>query len=133
MKMKLTKEMKQLINCYLLVEFFKESAIPELKDTLPELIDSVYGVEKKLEEFSEMLEKKAIDVAEKEAEGLTKITKEERKEFKYRTPRKIAIVTDDDGWKTCECPTCREELDDLETFDYCPYCGQKLDWSVLDD
>lgn len=47
--MKLTKEMKQLISCNLLVEFFKESAIPELKDTLPELIDSVYCVEEKLE------------------------------------------------------------------------------------
>lgn len=131
--MKLTKEIKQLINCHLLVEFFKESAIPELKDTLPELIDSVYGVEEKLEEFSEMIEEKAIEVAEKEAEGLAKMTKEERKELKYRTPRKIVMVSDEDGWKTCECPTCREELDDLDTFDYCPDCGQKLDWSVLDD
>nr|DAF11092.1 MAG TPA: hypothetical protein [Caudoviricetes sp.]DAJ63043.1 MAG TPA: hypothetical protein [Caudoviricetes sp.] len=131
--MKLKKEIGQLINCYLLVEFFRENAIPDLKDILPEIADSVYEVEEKLEEFSEMIEEKAIDVAEKEAEELTKMTKEERKEFKYRTPRKIAIVTDDDGWKSCECPTCREELDDLETFDYCPYCGQKLDWSVLND
>ena len=131
--MKLKKEIGQLINCYLLVEFFRENAIPDLKDILPEIADSVYEVEEKLEEFSEMIEEKAIDVAEKEAEERTKMTDEERKEFKYRTPRKIAIVTDDDGWKSCECPTCREELDDLETFDYCPYCGQKLDWSVLND
>ena len=66
--MKLTKEMKQLINCHLLVEFFKESAIPELKDTLPELIDSVYGVEEKLEEFSRLIKKKATEAAEKEVE-----------------------------------------------------------------
>lgn len=131
--MKLKKEMGQLINCYLLVEFFRENAIPDLKDVLPEIADSVYEVEEKLEEFSEMIEEKAIEVAEKEAEGLAKMTKEERKELKYRTPRKIVMVSDEDGWKTCECPTCREELDDLDTFDHCPYCGQKLDWSVLDD
>jgi hypothetical protein len=64
--MKLTKELKQLINCHLLVEFFKESAIPDLKDALPELIDSVYGVEEKLEEFSELIEKKAVEAVEKE-------------------------------------------------------------------
>ena len=66
--MKLKKETGQLINCYLLVEFFRESAIPELKDTLPELIDSVYGVEEKLEEFSELIRKKSIEAVEKEVE-----------------------------------------------------------------
>ena len=66
--MKLTKEMKQLINCHLLVEFFKESAIPELKDTLTEAADSVYEVEGKLEEFSRLIKKKATEAAEKEAE-----------------------------------------------------------------
>ena len=59
--------------------------------------------------------------------------REELKELKYRTQRKVVKITDNDGWKLYECPTCREELDDLDTFDYCPYCGQKLDWSVLDD
>lgn len=131
--MKLKKEIGQLINCYLLVEFFRENAIPDLKDVLPEIADSVYEVEEKLEEFSEMIEKKAIEAAEKEAEGLAKMTKEERKELKYRTPRKVVIITDNDGWKTCECPTCREEVDDLGMFDYCSNCGQKLDWSELDD
>lgn len=131
--MKLKKEIGQLINCYLLVDFFRENAIPDLKDVLPEIADSVYEVEEKLEEFSEMIEEKAIEVAEKEAEGLAKMTKEERKELKYRTPRKVVIITDNDGWKTCECPTCREEVDDLGMFDYCSNCGQKLDWSELDD
>lgn len=40
--MKLKKEIGQLINCYLLVEFFRENAIPDLKDVLPEIADSVY-------------------------------------------------------------------------------------------
>lgn len=64
--MKLTEEMRKLINGHLLVEFFKESAIPDLKDALPELIDSVYGVEEKLEEFLELIEKKAVEAVEKE-------------------------------------------------------------------
>lgn len=68
--MKLTKEIKQLINCHLQVEFFKESAIPELKDILPEAADSVYEVEGKLEEFSRLIKKKATEAAEKEAEEL---------------------------------------------------------------
>lgn len=59
--------------------------------------------------------------------------REELKELEYRTQRKVVIITDDDGWKLCECPTCREELDDMYRFDYCPDCGQKLDWSELDD
>nr|DAF43060.1 MAG TPA: zinc-ribbon containing domain protein [Siphoviridae sp. ct0Go27] len=132
--MKLKKETGQLINCYLLMEFFRENAIPDLKDILPEIADSVYEVEEKLEEFSEMIEKKAIEAAEKEVDELTKMTEEERKELKYRTPRKIAMASDEDGWKTCVCPTCREELDDVNTFGYCFNCGQKLDWEgVFDD
>lgn len=132
--MKLKKEIGQLINCHLIVEFFRENAIPDLKDILPEIADSVYEVEEKLEEFSEMIEEKAIEVAEKEADELTKMTKEERKELKYRTPRKIAMASDEDGWKICVCPTCREELDDVNTFGYCSNCGQKLDWEgVFDD
>ena len=132
--MKLKKEIGQLINCYLLVEFFRENAIPDLKDILPEIADSVYEVEEKLEEFSEMIEKKAIEAAEKEVDELTKMTEEERKELKYRTPRKIAMASDEDGWKICVCPTCREELDDVNPFGYCSNCGQKLDWEgVFDD
>ena len=68
--MKLKKEIGQLINCYLLVEFFRENAIPDLKDILPEIADSVYEVEEKLEEFSGLIEKKAMEAAEKEAEEL---------------------------------------------------------------
>ena len=53
----------------------------------------------------------------------------ELKELKYREKRKVMKVS----WTFCKCPTCREELNDIDRFDYCPYCGQKLDWSVLDD
>lgn len=67
--MKLTEEMRRLINGHLLVEFFKESAIPELKYTLPEAADSVYEVEGKLEEFLELIEKKAVEAVEKEVGG----------------------------------------------------------------
>lgn len=62
---------------------------------------------------------------------------EELKELRYREQRKILIVTDgyvdDEPWTLYECPTCTEELDELDRFAYCPHCGQKLDWSVLDD
>ncbi|WP_455031438.1 hypothetical protein [Oribacterium sp.] len=68
--MKLKKEIGQLINYYLLVEFFRENAIPDLKDILPEISDSVCEVEEKLEEFSGLIEKKAMEAAEKEAEEL---------------------------------------------------------------
>lgn len=68
--MKLTKEMKQLISCNLLIEFFRENAIPDLKDALPELIDSIYVVEEKLEEFSELIRKKSIEAVEKEVDEL---------------------------------------------------------------
>lgn len=69
--MKLTEEMRHLINGHLLIEFFRENAIPDLKDALPEQIDSIHGVEEKLEELSELIEKKAMDAAEKEAEELS--------------------------------------------------------------
>ena len=68
--MKLTEEMRHLINGHLLIEFFRENAIPDLKDTLPELIDSVYCVEEKLEEFSELIRKKSIEAVEKEVDEL---------------------------------------------------------------
>lgn len=68
--MKLTEEMRHLINGHLLIEFFRENAIPDLKDALPEQIDSIHGVEEKLEEFLELIEKKAMEAAEKEAEEL---------------------------------------------------------------
>lgn len=27
------------------------------------------------------------------------------------------------------CPNCEEILNEKDRYDYCPYCGQALDWS----
>ena len=52
---------------------------------------------------------------------------EELKELKYRE-------YGSDGFRTlCECPTCDERLNEFDEFNYCPYCGQKLDWETLYD
>lgn len=60
---------------------------------------------------------------------------EELKELKYREQKKIIVIGDgSDGFRTlCKCPTCDKALNEFDMFDYCPYCGQRLDWSVLDD
>lgn len=63
--MKLGKEALQLINACLQVDFFRESTIPELKEALPEMADSIYEVAGKMDEFFELIEKK---IMEKEAE-----------------------------------------------------------------
>ena len=57
---------------------------------------------------------------------------EELKELKYREQKKVVVVRRVNLRAKCKCRTCKEELDDIDRFDYCPYCGQKLDWSVLD-
>lgn len=60
---------------------------------------------------------------------------EELKELKYRKERKVIALKDgSDGFRTlCECPTCDRGLSEFDVFDYCPYCGQKLDWGNLYD
>ena len=60
---------------------------------------------------------------------------EELKELGYREKKKVVRVADRGGnyiWTSCECPTCREEQDDITYNAYCPHCGQKLDWSVTE-
>lgn len=27
------------------------------------------------------------------------------------------------------CPTCNNIMDNTKYYDYCPYCGQRLDWN----
>ena len=66
--MKLEKEALQLINACLQVGFFRESTIPELKEALPEMADSIYEVAKKMDEFFELIEKKIMEIADKQAE-----------------------------------------------------------------
>ena len=60
----------------------------------------------------------------------------ELKELKYREGRKVRVFKHGCGgcfmaWY--KCPTCGERLYEFDELDYCPNCGQKLDWSVLDD
>lgn len=62
---------------------------------------------------------------------------EELKELKYREQKKVVFLGDGDseGFRAlCKCPTCDERLNEFYKFDYCPCCGQKLDWEgVFDD
>jgi hypothetical protein len=60
----------------------------------------------------------------------------ELKELRCREQRKVLAVADrgeEDFWVYYECPACNKRLSEFDEFNYCPYCGQKLDWSVLDD
>lgn len=34
------------------------------------------------------------------------------------------------GWS---CPRCQKIIISCETINYCPYCGQKIDWSGIDE
>lgn len=47
-------------------------------------------------------------------------------------PKDVILYTYNDPFEqSVECPVCHEELtnsDDLE-YDYCPCCGQHLNWS----
>ena len=58
---------------------------------------------------------------------------EELKELKYREQKKVVVVRRVNLRSICKCPTCDKRLNEYDEFDYCPHCGQKLDWSVLDD
>ena len=66
--MKLEKEALQLINACLQVDSFRESTIPELKEALPEMADSIYEVAEKNDEFFELIEKKIMEIADRQAE-----------------------------------------------------------------
>lgn len=56
------------------------------------------------------------------------------------TPKKVAHdclphTTMDSGqlFDCWWCPSCEEILDEKDRYDYCPKCGQKLDWSDEDE
>ena len=65
------------------------------------------------------------------------------------TPKKVIVegfANYSDCFDTCisyeeikKCPNCQQSLYDeseevdLERYDYCPYCGQALDWSMKND
>ena len=59
---------------------------------------------------------------------------EELKEIKYRKAMSVVMLFERKKmWAKCECPTCEAKLYVFERHPYCPHCGQKLDWSALDD
>lgn len=61
---------------------------------------------------------------------------EEMKELEYRDARGVRILKkeDDEGFRAlCKYPTCDKGLNEFDGFDYCPYCGQRLDWHMLYD
>lgn len=59
---------------------------------------------------------------------------EELKELKYREIKSVVDTGERNGiWKKCECPTCKRKLYAFCRSHYCPHCGQKLDWSIIDD
>lgn len=47
--------------------------------------------------------------------------------------KRVYLVSDGyaDGYPVWEeyCPACDSELDGCSDYDFCPYCGQALDWS----
>lgn len=50
--------------------------------------------------------------------------KSARKKVIYREE-----LLNDNTFYITECPNCRRSLNDSELYDYCPNCGQRLDWS----
>lgn len=50
------------------------------------------------------------------------------------TPKKPDFYADWYGDKYWNCPCCEKTYEvDYDKYDYCPKCGQAIDWSVEDD
>ena len=60
---------------------------------------------------------------------------EELQELEFRKPKKPAYTSGayPDFWEMFACPSCLSYLGKKGEYAFCPCCGQKLDWSVLDD
>lgn len=70
---------------------------------------------------------------EKEVDLLQKLV---NKETPVKLPREADGYWDGElVYDTAICPNCENEFDIEceEEYRYCPYCGQKLDWSVDED
>lgn len=52
-------------------------------------------------------------------------------------PKKIEYVSDGDadGYPVWEdrCQVCEAELDGCNYYNHCPYCGQAIDWSEVEN
>lgn len=42
---------------------------------------------------------------------------------------KLITATREDFDDTFECPSCAKRFSSFDEFDFCPWCGQRLDWS----
>ena len=42
---------------------------------------------------------------------------------------KLITATREDFDATFECPSCAKRFSSFDEFDFCPWCGQRLDWS----
>lgn len=52
--------------------------------------------------------------------------------LKKQIPKEpIPIITDDNEYICTICPTCQKR--NVEGFNYCPICGQAIDWGETDD
>ena len=56
-----------------------------------------------------------------------------KKALEKQIPMKLEYIGDEEDGQVL-CLSCGNDLWDLKEcgFDYCPYCGQKLDWSVVE-
>lgn len=45
---------------------------------------------------------------------------------------KLITATREDFDDTFECPSCAKRFSSYDEFDFCPWCGQRLDWSDHD-
>ncbi|WP_462370132.1 hypothetical protein [Oxalobacter formigenes] len=41
---------------------------------------------------------------------------------------KLITATREDFDDTFECPSCAKRFSSFDEFDFCPWCGQRLDW-----
>lgn len=92
--------------------------------------------------------KRAVEHYTCAAEALKEIQKyrvigtiEECREARERQTAK-KITHESTIYKCCTCPNCKNVVDEFETigdkklrvaFNYCHFCGQKLDWSDRND
>ena len=95
-----------------------------------------YVVHNPTKEFYEDLKERRLASLSKAKERYQMEREEELKELKYRELKKIIVLKEGSGEgfrELCKCPSCDERLNEFDRPDYCPYCGQKLDWSALYD
>lgn len=45
---------------------------------------------------------------------------------------KLITATREDFDDTFECLSCAKRFSSFDEFDFCPWCGQRLDWNNLD-